>query len=186
VNDHDPVVARAYARALFRSAVERDELAAVVEDIAALEAQWSGSLELRRFCKGHHAGNAKRHEQCVDDVWGATFTQSLRILLKTLAHREQLGLIPLVIVQFTERLDREQRRTHVEVEFAVDPTDAMVDQIRQLVRGARGAEMRMQVRTTPELIAGFRITLDDQRIDASMAGRLQRLRLGFRKPEMAG
>jgi F0F1-type ATP synthase delta subunit len=40
----------------------------------------------------------------------------------------------------------------------------------------------MQVAVDPELIAGFVMTMNDQRIDASMSGRLNRLRLGLQKP----
>jgi F0F1-type ATP synthase delta subunit len=64
----------------------------------------------------------------------------------------------------------------------VSPTEAMVEQVRAEILRARGGTLQMQVTVAPELIAGFVITLGDQRIDASMAGRLSRLRMGLRKP----
>jgi F0F1-type ATP synthase delta subunit len=42
--------------------------------------------------------------------------------------------------------------------------------------------MEVTVLTDPELIAGMRLFVDDTRIDASLAGRLKRLRVSLRKP----
>lgn len=184
MNDNDAIYARAYARALYRSAVERQELDLVVADLKALDAQWRGSAALRRFCKMHHPGNAHSHELLIDGLWGKTFAAPVLVLLRTLAHREQLTLIPEVIVQFLIRDDHEQQCTHVDLAFALQPTDETLAQIRERVAEARGPLMRMQVKVDEDLIAGFMITMDDHRIDASMAGRLKRLRMGLQNPGM--
>lgn len=182
MSDRATLYARAYARALYRSAVERQELEAVVADMNALAAQWRESLELRQFCKRAHPGNAASHEHAVAALWGKTFTESVLALLRALARREQLELIPFVLEQFHTRYDRERHCTHVDVAFAVPPTEAMLEQVRAEILRARGGTLQMQVTVAPELIAGFVITLGDQRIDASIAGRLNRLRMGLRKP----
>jgi len=182
VRDNDAIYARAYARALYLSAVERQELDDVVADMKALEAQWQGSIELRRFCQGHHPGNTRSHERLVDGLWGQSFTAPVLVMLRTLSHREQLNIIPLTIVQFMIRHDREQHCSHVDLAFALQPTEETLAQLRERVAEARGSLMRMHVKVDADLIAGFVITLDDHRIDASMAGRLKRLRMGLRKP----
>jgi len=184
VTDNDAIYARAYSRALYRSAVERQELDAVVADMKALDAQWKGSVELRRFCKMHHPGNTRSHELLVDGLWGNSFTAPVLVLLRTLSHRDQLEIIPLVIQQFQIRDDHEQHCTHVALAFALQPTEETLEQIRERVAEARGPLMRMQVEVDADLIAGFMITLDDHRIDASLAGRLKRLRMGLRNPGM--
>lgn len=180
--DHEIAFSRAYARALYRSAVERQELEAVVADMHALAAQWRGSPELRRFCRSVHPGNARSHERLVDDLWGKTFTESVLTLLRFLSRRDQLALIPFILDAFHERYDRGRRCMYADVVFAVSPDDAMLERVRQEILKARGGTLRMAVKVDPELIAGFVITLEDQRIDASMAGRLKRLRMGLRKP----
>jgi F-type H+-transporting ATPase subunit delta len=182
VKDNDAIYARAYARALYLSAVERQELDDVVADMKALEAQWQGSIELRRFCKGHHPGNTRSHELLVDGLWGKSFTAPVLVMLRTLSHREQLDIIPLAIVQFMIRYDREQHCSHVDLAFALPPTEETLAQLRERVAEARGPLMRMHVKLDADLIAGFVITLDDHRIDASMAGRLKRLRMGLKNP----
>ncbi len=185
MNDNDVIYARAYARALYGSAVERHELDTIVADMKALDDQWQGSVELRHFCHRHHPGNTRSHELLVDGLWGHSFAAPVLVLLRTLAHREQLTLIPQVIVQFMIRHDHEQHCTHVDVAVALPPTEEILAQIRERVAQAHGPLMRMQVKVDADLIAGFMITLDDHRIDASMAGRLNRLRLGLQKPGLA-
>ena len=182
MTDNDAICARAYSRALYRSAVERQELGAVVADMKALDAQCQGSIELRRFCKAHHPGNTCSHERLVDGLWGKSFTAPVLVLLRTLSHRDQLDIIPLLIVQFLIRDDHERHCTHVDLAFAMQPTEETLAQIRERVSEARGPLMRMQVKVDTDLIAGFMITLDDHRIDASMAGRLKRLRMGLQNP----
>ncbi len=174
--------ARAYSRALYRSAVERQELEVVVSDMNALAAQWRESKELRLFCSQYQSGNTRSHEQWVDTLWGTTFSDSLLVLLRALAHRGQLELIPSILEYFHKRYDQERDCAHVVLTFAEPPTDLMVEQMREKILKARGGTLQMQVTVNPELIAGFVMTLNDQRIDASMSGRLNRLRLGLQKP----
>jgi F-type H+-transporting ATPase subunit delta len=174
--------ARAYARALYGAAVEREELAVVVADMNALAAQWRESRELRLACNVYHPGNTQSHEQWVDALWGTTFTGTLLVLLRSLAHRGQLELIPSILEYFHKLYDQGRHCAHVALTFAESPTDAMVDQMREKILKARGGTLQMQVTVNPELIAGFVMTINDQRVDASMSGRLNRLRLGLQKP----
>lgn len=186
MNGNAPRFARAYARTLFRSALARNELDAVIADVRALDAQWRGSPELRLFCRSHQPGNTESHERQVSTLWGTTFTESLLVLLRALARREHLALIPPILEQFFILHDLEKGRTHVEASFAVEPTPALLNQVRDKILARRGGTVEMRVKIDPSLIAGFVITLNDQRIDASMAGRLNRLRLGLKKPGGGG
>ncbi len=68
-------------------------------------------------------------------------------------------------------------------EAACEPTEEQVARVRNWVAATRGpAKMEVTVLTDPELIAGMRLFVDDTRIDASLAGRLKRLRVSLRKP----
>jgi len=173
---------RAYARALYRSSVERQELAGVVADMNALAAQWRESRELRLACNEYHAGNTQSHEQWVDALWGTTFSEALLVLLRALAHRGQLELIPAILDYFHKQYDQGRGNIHAELACAETPAEAVVQELREKILKARGGTLQMQVTVNPALIAGFVLTINDQRIDASMSGRLNRLRLGLQKP----
>lgn len=181
MND-DGVYARAYARALYGAATARHEEASVTLDILALELQWNGSPELRSFCRSHLRGSPSDHAQTVADLWGETFTPTIISFLAMLAQHDQLSLIPHVLQQYQKLDDRAKKRSDVRMSFACEPEEEQINRIRQLVTDACGPVMKVSVRVDPALIAGVRFTFNDQRVDASLAGRITRLRYGLSKP----
>ena len=176
------VYARAYARGLLMSAGEHGETEAVTQDMLALDAQWHGSPELRGFCTGHLPGNPARHARLVDNLWGETFSRLVIFLLRILAMRGHLRLIPLITEQYSLLSDRQRGCTNVRACFACEPQPEEVERVRQLVADSRGPVMNLTVEVVPELIAGFRLFIDDERVDASLAGRIARIRYGLSKP----
>ena len=182
----DTVYARAYARALYGSAVARLEAASVTQDVFALEQQWNGSPELRQFCRSHLLGSPRDRAQMVKSIWGETFTRTLTYFLSLLAQRAQLALLPLIIQQYQKMDDRARGRSDVCISFACDPSDGQIERVQKLVSDAYGPVMKLQVKVDPSLIAGVRFSVNDKRVDASLAGRLARLRYGLSKPMQPG
>jgi F-type H+-transporting ATPase subunit delta len=178
----DTILAHAYARGLFKTAQALGQEARVSEDIRALEAQWQGSPELRIFCTGHLRGNTIHHAEMVRALGGISVSVPLMTLLQGLAKREILRLIPQIIRFYLELLDISHKFLHVEARFAVKPNEAMLMSVHDLVRAKYGREYRIVAKVDPDLIAGFLITINDIRIDASLGGRLKRLRQALHKP----
>jgi F0F1-type ATP synthase delta subunit len=178
----DAVLAHAYARGLLKTAQALGQEARVSADIRALDDQWRNSPELRTFCTGHLRGNSIHHVKMVRDLWGTSFATPLMVLLEGLAKRETLRLIPQVIEVYNESLDRAHKCLHVEARFAVKPDEAMIMGVHDLIRTQYSPEYRIVAKVDPELIAGFQITINDIRVDASLGGRLKRLRQALQKP----
>lgn len=176
------VYARAYARALFGSAVQRGELESVTQDVLALEKQWQGSQELRSFSQLHLPGDPEHHAGRVEQLWGTSFTRIVIHLLKFLAEWDQLRLIPLITRHFQALTDRAQNCSNVHAWFACEPKQEEIAHVRQLVADAHGPVMKLTVAVDAELIAGVRIFINDKRVDASLAGRMTRMRYGLSKP----
>ena len=182
----DGVYARAYARALYGAATARHEEPNVTDDVLALELQWKGSPELRRFCRSHQPGSPRDRARSVEQLWDKTFTPTMMFFLAMLAQRDQMGLVPLIIQQYQKLDDCAQGRSDVRVSFACEPDEGQIGQIRRLVADACGPVMKLNVRVDPALIAGVRFSVNDKRVDASLAGRLARLRVGLSKPMQPG
>jgi F-type H+-transporting ATPase subunit delta len=176
------VYARAYARGLLSAALQRGEVDEVTRDMQALDAQWRGSPELRAFCTGHLPGSPARHARLIDDLWGGTFSGLVVFLLRVLARRDHLRLVPLVTGEYRLLADRRRGCTNVRACFACEPRPEEVERVRRLVEGARGPVMNLTVEVVPALIAGLRLFIDDRRVDASLAGRLARIRHGLERP----
>lgn len=173
---------RAYARALLGAAQASQALEAVTQDILALDAQWRGSPGLRRFCSGRLTGVPSQRARLVSQVWGETFTPIVLTFLALLAERDHLRLIPHVTVRFQELADRARGCHNVEAAFACEPQSAEVDRVRQLVSDAYGPVFKLAVRVEPALLAGVTLRIDDRLVDASLAGRIKRLKNDLMKP----
>jgi len=178
--------ARAYARALYGSAQARRETDGVTRDVQALERQWKGSPELRRFCRCRLPGRPADRAQSVEKLWGGTFTRTMLVFLSVLAQRNHLGLVPLITGAYQKLDDRALGRSDVRISFACEPGEEEIGQIRKLVADAYGPLMKVAVRVDPSLIAGAQFFVNDRRVDASLAGRLARLRAGLTKPLQPG
>lgn len=174
--------ARAYARSLWRAAMACSETDGVTQDVLALERQWNGSPELRQFCRRHLPGSPLDQARRVEQLWGDTFTRTVKFLLGMLAQWEQLRLVPLITQHYQALADRAQGCSKVQASFACKPGQKELDHVRCLVSDAYGPIMKLDVRVDPGLIAGVRILINDKRVDASLAGRLARLRHGLSKP----
>jgi F0F1-type ATP synthase delta subunit len=70
----------------------------------------------------------------------------------------------------------------VEALFACEPQPGEVARVRQMVTDAYGPVFKLAVRVEPALLAGVRLRIDDRQVDASLAGRITRLKNGLLKP----
>ncbi len=176
------VYARAYARALLGSAEMRHESEGVTQDMLALEKQWYGSPELRQFCTRRLPGSPRQQAGLIGQVWGRTFTPTVILFLELLVQWGHLRLIPLITAQFQALADRAQGCHNVVATFACEPQPAEVERVRQLVAEAYGPVLRLTVKVDPALLAGVCIRINDKQVDASLVGRLARLKNGLKKP----
>ncbi len=97
-------------------------------------------------------------------------------LLRMLALRERLHLLPAIHEEF-ESLDREARGV-VEAEATVARTfeDSEREQIARQLSNATGKTVEVQMKVDPAILGGIIVRIGDRLIDASVSGRLERLR----------
>jgi F-type H+-transporting ATPase subunit delta len=166
-------LARPYARAAFLAASEHQSLDG-----------WSGNLNLAaqvalldpvpRLIDDPRL----TREQVVTlftDVGADTFDQSFVNFLKTLGQFRRLRLLPEIYVQF-EALRREaEARVHVRVTSAQPMSDEETAQFSDRLRKRYGREIELEVEVDASLIGGAVIRSQDQVIDGSVRGQLERL-----------
>ena len=176
------VFVRAYARALLGAAQAHQDLENVTQDILALENQWAGSPELRRFCGSRLQGVPSQRSRLISQIWGSTFSRTVLAFLETLAERDHLRYIPLIIVRFRELADRAQGCHNAVATFACEPQEKEVERVRRMITDTYGPVFKLAVRVEPALLAGVRLRIDDRLVDASLAGRIARFKNDLMKP----
>jgi len=97
-------------------------------------------------------------------------------LVLLLAQRGKLGSIGAVERQFTRLVDRERGVVPAQVTSAVPLEPAELEAIGARVRDMTGSRVEIQASVDPDLIGGITVRVGDRLIDASVRGRLERLR----------
>lgn len=97
-------------------------------------------------------------------------------LLKMLAVRDRLNLLPALYSDF-QNLDRQARGVvEAEVTVARPFGEAEREDITRRLSQATGKQVDVQMKVDPRILGGIVVRIGDELIDASVAGRLARLR----------
>lgn len=171
------VAERMYARALFQAAQEQSRVEAVQADLAAFADAVQGSPELAAFLSNPQVDPAAKAGVLDELSEGAD--ELVRNFLRLIAGKGRAGQVAGIREEFQALVDRAQGRVAVELTTAFELSDdeaaAIVSQIEQ----ASGRSVEAVRKVDPGLIGGMVLQAGSLRVDASVRGRLERLRQGL-------
>lgn len=96
--------------------------------------------------------------------------------LLVVAEKGRAGELEEMAREFERLMAREERRLDVELVTARELTDAEADEILSQIESAAGRTVEATRSVDPSLIGGFVLQAGSYRADASVRGRLERLR----------
>jgi F-type H+-transporting ATPase subunit delta len=167
--------AQSYTRALFEAAQDRGVLARVQKDLELIATVLSQAPEITRFIT---SPVVKENE--LQEILSTGFRPSLCDiswnLLQLLFENKRLGLLPLIPVLFQKLYNEDQGIVEASIESAVPISDSLRTDLKNALEKKTGKKIRMHCETNSKLVAGFRISIGEQRIDCSIAGQLERMR----------
>jgi len=175
-------VARRYARALFDAALEANALDGVRKDVELLEAVFAdpalaGLLADPRL--DNHGKVAQLEKAC-----GGRLQPVTRALLGVLERRRRVALLLEIPAAFRDCDDAHAGRVRGEIETALPLADEARQRIERVLAKSAGREVILTARTEPALLGGMRVTYGGTRLDASVSGRLELLRLRLNEAEL--
>jgi len=204
----DAAYVRAYTRALLSAARFTATIPAVQRDLAAVMGALAESLDLRRWiCRRVIGSPARRTADAQQRLAGLVSPMTLSLLVR-MAAWNHLHLIPAVVKRFDLAVRKLEGRRTAHVICAQTPDSATLATIRTRMTAQRadisvrqtgkgGLEsppsgvqdatklLDLEVQIDPALLAGLTIRMEDQVFDASLAGRLARLRQALANPGRA-
>lgn len=166
------VLSSRYANALFQAATAAGELDAVRAAVEGFDRALAED-DARNFVLSRQIDKRVKAEALLQSVAGApaTFSNFLRLVIDRAVER----VLPSLGEEFA-RLDRRSRgEATCVVETARPLTEDELGAIRAKLEKHFGLKLRLEVVERPELIGGFRATVDAQRVDASVRKRLTEL-----------
>jgi len=168
------VVDRVYARALFEAAQEKGRLEPVREGLEQVVAAAAEVPELRELLRNPQLDPRARAAALEDVLAGGD--DLLRNFLLVLVDKGRIGELEVIAEEF-ERLVAEQEGVlSAELTTAVELSDDDERRLLQQIETASGRKVEATRHVDPGLIGGIVLQVGSYRLDASVRGRLDRLR----------
>jgi F-type H+-transporting ATPase subunit delta len=168
------VVDRVYATALFEAAQEEGRLEPVREQLVQLVEAEREVPELRELLRNPQVDPRARRAALEDVLTGSD--ELLRNFLLVLADKGRAGQLEEIANEFERLVAEHEGVVHAELTTAVEISDDEADKLLQQIEQSSGRKVEATRTVDPDLIGGIVLQVGSHRLDASVRGRLDRLR----------
>jgi F-type H+-transporting ATPase subunit delta len=159
---------------LFGAAKESGRLARVHEELADFAAAVAEVPELRAILRNPQLEPSAK-AAVLEDLLGDA-DELVRNFLRLSAEKNRIGEIEEIAREFERLMAREERRLTVELTTAQELSDEEAASIVAQIERASGRKVDATRSVDPNLIGGMILQAGTMRVDASVRGRLERLR----------
>jgi F-type H+-transporting ATPase subunit delta len=168
------VAHRIYARALYEAAHEQGRVDVARDQLAELAVALDAVPELQAFLANPQLDPGAK-ASLLDEIT-ADADPIVRNFLRLVASKGRGGQLEPIAEEFEAIVDREQGRLKVELTTAFELDDEEADAIVAKIEKSSGRTVEATRSVDPDLIGGMILQAGSLRVDASVRGRLDRLR----------
>jgi F-type H+-transporting ATPase subunit delta len=168
------VAHRMYARALYAAAKEANRLDAVREELGDFVEAQRQVPELRELLRNPQLDQRVK-ASVFEELLGGD-EQLVRNFLLLLAEKNRAGEVDEIAREFERLVAQEEGILDVQVTTAVELSDAEARDVIEQIEKASGRKVEAKHSVDPDLIGGIVLQAGSLRLDASVRGRLNRLR----------
>lgn len=168
------VAHRIYARALFEAAQEQGRLAEVNRDLGDFAAAAAATPELRSLLTNPELDPQARRAALEDVLGGAD--ELVRNFVLLITEKGRASQVEEIHRELERLVALEERRLTVELSTAFELSDDEASSILKTIEDASGRKVQATRKVDPALIGGLVLQAGSLRVDASVRGRLERLR----------
>jgi F-type H+-transporting ATPase subunit delta len=159
---------------LFDAAVEEGRLEPVREQLQQLVAAEAEVPELRALLRNPQLDPRTKRAALEDLLTGAD--DLLRNFMLVLVDKNRAGQLEEIAREFERLAAEHEGVVHAELTTAVELSDADAKELLQQIERASGRRVEATRKVDPNLIGGIVLQVGSHRLDASVRGRLERLR----------
>ena len=165
---------RLYARALFEAAREQNRVDDVVTELGDFAEAVRTVPELRSLLENPQLDPAAKRAALADLLGDAD--PLVRNFLLVLAEKGRAGELDEIARELDDLVAREAGRLNVELTTAFELSEEEADGIVKQIEQASGRTVEATRSVDPALVGGIVLQEGTYRVDASVRGRLERLR----------
>jgi F-type H+-transporting ATPase subunit delta len=167
-------VHRTYAQALFAAGKDQGRLGRVHEELTDFATAVADVDELRAVLRNPQV-EPREKARILEQLLGEA-DELVRNFLMLTAEKGRIADIEEIAREFDRLMAREERRLDVELTTAYELSDEEAQQILGQIAEASGRKVEATRSVDPDLIGGLVLQAGSLRVDASVRGRLERLR----------
>jgi ATP synthase F1 delta subunit len=167
-------IGQVYARALFEAAIEHGDLDEIQEQLAAWTDALGANKNLQTFFFSPRFSSTEKKDAIRRIIQGGN--EHFLNFLELLAERHRLPATFRIRRSFDELWRDEHKMLPVEVTSAIELDDGLVRSIGERIEERTGRRVELTSRVDPDIIGGLVLRVGNKVLDASIHGRLERLR----------
>jgi F-type H+-transporting ATPase subunit delta len=166
-------LARPYAKALFASAVESNNLDEMADELRtmATASQTDG-------VKNTIENPALSRKEVVDiltNLFEESSSDASKKLIEILAENKRLNLLEPIYSIYQNLLEKHKEQNSIQVFVAVEPGNEAKDSIEKKLRSTYGKDANIYFSKDPKMMGGLSIKIGDETLDLSIRGKVNKL-----------
>jgi len=166
--------AKRYAKALFEIASANMDV--VQKDMQYIEQVFNEYPELVKTVKDPTIAPSVKLN-IINKIFKENVTDETIQLIQLLGKKDRLNLLKDIAVSFDKLYKNKKGIREAEVITAVPVTDKLKNQILKKIKDLTGSnEVKLTNKVDPDIIGGFILNMDDLRYDASISGKLAKIK----------
>ncbi len=168
-------VAVRYARSLVSLAGEKNMLEAVKDDMELISGTLDESRQLRVLMRSPVIDGSKKM-RVTSEIFKGKISEITFVFLKLVFRKNREYFLHDIARQFITQYNQKKGLQSAEVVTAAPLTPELRLEITQLVKKISGREPQLAETIDPDIIGGFILTVGDKQLDASVSGKLLKLK----------
>jgi F-type H+-transporting ATPase subunit delta len=168
------VVDRVYANALFEAALEQDRLEPVRDELRQVVDAEAEVPELRELLRNPQL-DPRARAAAIEAVFDGG-EELVRNFLLLLADKGRTDSLDEIAREYERLVAEHEGIVHAELTTAVELSDEEARKLLDRIEQASGRKVEATRSVDPDLIGGIVLQVGSHRLDASVRGRLDRLR----------
>ena len=174
---NEGLIPQRYAKALYKLAEERGNTARVYEEMKTVAASFSANPELQKVLSNPFVNREDKAKLLVSAA-GENVEEDYRSFVELILTRERAEFANLMALSYCDIYRKANRIARVKIVTASRLDDVEMKKLRELVeKSYPGMTLEFSYDIDADLIGGFVIDVDDQRLDASISNEIEQLRL---------
>lgn len=173
------LIARRYAKALYKFALEHGSTAKVYDEIKEVIAAFAANPELRKTLSNPYVESADK-EALLKAAAGDKIENDYLGFIKLVLEMHREDYMQEIAYAYRDLYREENKISQVKITTAATLPESEMSKLRQMVEKAfPDRKLEYSSGINPDLIGGFVVDVDDARMDASISNELEQLRLNL-------